>query len=77
MGQRVSLAADVYSLGVLLMELLTREPILRRGAWRLPHAPTECPPAVAQLLRRCTALDPAQRPTAAQVLACLQQAEPG
>lgn len=43
MGQRCGLAADVYSFGLLLVSLLTREVMRERGAWRLPRAPEECP----------------------------------
>ena len=43
LGGRCSPAADVYSLGILLIELMTLAPVLRRGSWRLPSAPHECP----------------------------------
>ena len=43
MGQRCSLAADLYSFGILLIELITQEHIGGRGEWRLPRAPEECP----------------------------------
>lgn len=45
LGQRVTLAADLYSLGILLIALLTQEPVTRRGGWRLPRSPQECPQA--------------------------------
>lgn len=43
MGQRCGLAADVYSFGLLLVSLLTRQLMRERGSWRLPCAPEECP----------------------------------
>ena len=43
MGQRCTLAADMYSFGILLIELTTQQVVSRRGHWRLPHVPKECP----------------------------------
>ena len=43
MGQRCTLASDLYSFGVLLIELTTFDLGARRGDWRLPLAPEECP----------------------------------
>ena len=43
MGQRCSLAADLYSFGIQLIELITQEQSGGRGEWRLPRAPEECP----------------------------------
>ena len=48
LGRRCTLAADVYSLGLLLVELTTGQVIARRGAWHLPHAPDDCPQARRQ-----------------------------
>ena len=45
MGQRCTLAADVYSLGLLLAELTTRQRMRRRGQFELPRAPDDCPQA--------------------------------
>lgn len=74
MGQRCGLAADVYSFGLLLVSLLTREVMRERGAWRLPRAPDECPKDVVVLIGECLSADPAARPTAAQILARLRAA---
>jgi hypothetical protein len=43
MGQQCSLEADLYSFGILLIELITQEQISAHGECRLPHAPLECP----------------------------------
>ena len=43
MGQRCTVAADLYSFGILLIELITQEQSKGRGGWRLPRAPEECP----------------------------------
>ena len=47
LGERCTLAADVFSLGVLLIELITRTLCAKRGEWRLPRAPEDCPPVSA------------------------------
>jgi serine/threonine protein kinase len=57
-----------------LAELATGEVVERRGAWRLPRAPEECPEAVLSLIQECVQLDPKQRPTAAQALQQLRAA---
>lgn len=42
LGKRCTLAADVYSLGILLIELTTQRAVLKRSDWRLPLPPGEC-----------------------------------
>ena len=42
MGGQCTLAADLYSFGVLLIELTTQQ-LTTRGDRRLPQAPGECP----------------------------------
>ena len=43
LGERCTLAADIYSLGILLIELTTLTPVTKRGSWRMPSAPHDCP----------------------------------
>ncbi|KAI3427363.1 hypothetical protein D9Q98_010279 [Chlorella vulgaris] len=68
MGLRCTLAADVYSFGVLLVQLTTQHMGSKRGEWRLPHVPQECSQAVLDLVELCISPTPHRRPTAAQVL---------
>ena len=51
----------------MLWEIVTGERP-QRGHMRLPVVPQECPAQVAELIQRCTALDPTQRPTAQQLI---------
>ena len=74
-GSDVGAPADVYSLGLVLIEALTGQrsfdgPMLEAMAARLsrpPHIPADLPPPWPQLLTAMTALDPGDRPTATQV----------
>ena len=84
-GQEVGPPADVYSLGLVLLEMIT-------GRRAYPQAPTEAalarlttPPEIPEelptgwrtLLARMTALDPAERPTADRVARELRRLSDG
>jgi len=69
---------DIWSLGVLCMELVEREPpyfryppmkalflILKHG---LPPLQRPCTPGLADIIQQCTRMDPRQRPTAQKLL---------
>ena len=43
MGQRCTLAADMYSFGMLLIELTTQQLGKTRGDWCMPLVPQDCP----------------------------------
>ena len=51
----------------VLWEIVTGERP-QRGSMRPPAVPQECPAQVADLIQRCTTLDPDQRPTALEVM---------
>ena len=68
LGERCTMAADIYSLGIMLIELTTQTPVQRRGGWSLPDTPhTDCPLAVVELILECISADPRLRPTSAAV----------
>lgn len=81
-GADVGPAADVYSLGLVLLECLTgrseypggdAEAALARLA-RSPRIPVDLPLAWVSLLSAMTDMDPARRPTAAQCARSLEAA---
>lgn len=78
-GDHVGFPADVYALGLVLLECVTGqveyagsgvETAVARLA-RQPHVPVGVPEPLGGLLRSMTALDPAQRPSAAECAAAL------
>jgi serine/threonine protein kinase len=77
LGERCSYPADMYSFGLLLIQLTTHAVAVKRGEWRLPLVPHECSQSVLELIEQCVASDPRQRPTAAQALERLRVERPG
>ena len=73
-GQPIAPASDIYSLGLVLIEVLTGAPVfaghgIEAALARLTSDPTPPPnlnPRFAELLEAMTASDPDDRPTAAQ-----------
>ena len=85
-GRPVEAAADVWALGVMIHELVTgKRPFARARpaeeaaavlvgtCARLDAADRRCEPALADLVARCLATAPAARPTAATLLAALDE----
>jgi len=73
-GERVSEKADIYSMGVVLWELVTGESPRNRQLRPVVTGegpPAECPPAVAAAIEACRAKDPADRPTARELFELL------
>ena len=83
-GHPVGPAADIYALGLVLIECLTgqreypgqpMEAALAR-LHRQPHVPQDLPTPMPAVLQAMTAADPDQRPTAAEVCTWLREDTP-
>ena len=82
LGAPLSPATDIYSLGLVLLECI-KQTIEYPGSavesavariHRAPEIPDDVPPEWADLIRSMTAVEPLERPTAADVETALRQA---
>jgi serine/threonine protein kinase len=82
MGQPLSPATDIYSLGLVLLECIKGiveypgsavESAVAR-LHRAPEIPDDVPPEWADLIRSMTAIEPLERPAAADIEIALRQA---
>ncbi|KAI7835916.1 hypothetical protein COHA_010196 [Chlorella ohadii] len=67
LGSHISHRSDVYSMGVVLWELVTKR-IPRRGDVAPPPPSDDCPAGLSELIGDCLQLEPEKRPNAEQVL---------
>ncbi|WP_329049033.1 protein kinase [Amycolatopsis sp. NBC_01488] len=83
-GERAGPAADVYALGLILLECLTAEreypgTLAESATARLhrpPRVPAGLPAPLARTLERMTAREPADRPAAGEILELLREPAP-
>ena len=84
-GEAVGPAADVYALGLVLLEAVTGRREYEGGAVesalarlnRGPRVPSEVADPLAAAVRRMTRTEPAERPTAAHAAVALGEQDPG
>jgi serine/threonine protein kinase len=82
LGQPLSPATDIYSLGLVLLECIKGTIEYPGGAvesavarlHRAPEIPEDLPPEWADLIRSMTAIEPLERPAAADIETALRQA---
>jgi serine/threonine protein kinase len=81
-GRDYTKSADVYSLGIVMWEILTRrepyedchfmELALRVREGHRPSVPSDCPPAYSDLMTRCWHASPSSRPSADSVVRAVE-----
>ena len=72
-----SSAGDLWGFGMTLVAALTRYPVARRDERSDVVLPTSVTPVFAAAIRQCLSLEPARRPSAAELEAQLEPAAPG
>lgn len=84
-GEKSSLASDVYSLGIVLWEVVSRQlpwanvfgvrPVHVRVVVNRhrPEIPSDTPADIAQIMRDCWDDDPRRRPTATEIFARIRR----
>jgi serine/threonine protein kinase len=72
----IAAAADLWGLGVTLVEALTQHAPSMTKQLDIPLLPATTPPAFADSIRRCLRRDPAERPTIAELRSQLSSAPP-
>jgi serine/threonine-protein kinase len=77
-GIEVTARSDIYSLGVVLKEMFGSKAASSAAATpgAAPLAAAALPDAVAAIVERCLAVDPAQRPSAMQIARALPGGDP-
>lgn len=75
LGEKCTEKVDIYSLGVVLWEIVTQE-IPQRGTLRDPVVPRDCPQEVADLIIACMQRNQNARPSAKEVCRLLYQSAP-
>ncbi|GAB4821550.1 hypothetical protein N2152v2_008596 [Parachlorella kessleri] len=71
LGLPCTAAADIFSLGLLMLAVVVGQAGQVRGLCLSPRVPEQCPAEVANLIAACLQDDPAVRPTAVQVVEVL------
>jgi serine/threonine-protein kinase len=75
-SEAISPAADIWSLGVTLVEALTQYPLWERSIEGDPIVPAAIPEPFHTIVRECLRTDPARRCTLSEIKAWLQPAVP-